>query len=66
MGFTVSATVVLGVIIGIRLMRTTHSRSRVDEKMTALSCITFGVLIAATPLGQGIFNLVASAAQATH
>lgn len=66
MEYTVSATFVVGVIIVLRLMRRTESRSRVDEKMTALSCITFGVLIAATPLGQGLLNLVASAAQATR
>ncbi|WP_457034341.1 hypothetical protein [Kitasatospora sp. P5_F3] len=66
MQYTVSASVLLGVIIVIRLMRNTAPRTRIDEKMSALSCVVFGVLIAATPAGQAILDLVASATQATH
>jgi hypothetical protein len=34
--------------------------------MSALSCIVFGVLIATTPPGQAILDLVASVTQATQ
>ncbi|WP_033818442.1 hypothetical protein [Kitasatospora sp. MBT63] len=66
MQYTLSAIAVLGVIIVVRLMRKTEPRTRIDEKMSALSCVVFGVLIAATPPGQAILNLVASLTQATH
>ncbi|WP_331730864.1 hypothetical protein OHV05_37545 (plasmid) [Kitasatospora sp. NBC_00070] len=66
MQYTISASVLLGVIIVIRLMRNTAPGTRIDEKMSALSCVVFGVLIAATPAGRAILDLVASATQATH
>lgn len=66
MQYTVSASVLLGIIIVVRLMRNTAPRTRMDEKMSALSCVVFGVLIAATPPGQAILDLVASATQATR
>ncbi|MGK4583082.1 hypothetical protein [Kitasatospora sp. HPMI-4] len=64
MQYTVSASVFLGIIILVRLARRTEARTRVDEKLTAISCIVFGVLIAATPWGQAILKLVGVATQA--
>ncbi|MFB7666389.1 hypothetical protein ACFC1R_20950 [Kitasatospora sp. NPDC056138] len=66
MQYTVSATVFLAIIIIVRLRRRTEARSRVDETMTVLSAVTFGVLIAATPMGQAILQLAGTAAGATH
>lgn len=66
MQLTVSASVVLGIIIVVRLLRPTQPRTRFDEKMSAVSCIVFGVLIAATPWGQAILQLVGTATHATH
>ncbi|MEV7597034.1 hypothetical protein AB0O91_06545 [Kitasatospora sp. NPDC089797] len=66
MRFGISASAVLGIVIVLRLMRRTESRSRVDEKLTAFLCVTFGVLIAATPWGHAILRLVGVAVRATH
>ncbi len=66
MQYTVSASVFLAIIIFVRLRRRTQSRSRVDETVTVLSAATFGILIAATPLGQMVLHLVGAAADATH
>jgi hypothetical protein len=66
MQYTVSATAFLAIIIILRLRRRTEARSRGDETMTVLSAVTLGVLIAATPLGQAILQLVGAAVSATH
>ncbi|MEU3495398.1 hypothetical protein ABZ747_18155 [Kitasatospora cineracea] len=66
MQYTVSASVFLAIIIFFRLRRRTQSRSRFDETVTVVSAVTLGVLIAATPLGQALSNIVASFAAATH
>ncbi|MER7757197.1 hypothetical protein [Kitasatospora sp. NPDC097643] len=47
-------------------MRRTEPRTRFDENLSAFLCVTFGVLIAATPWGQAILQLVGTAAQATR
>ncbi|MED7951503.1 MULTISPECIES: hypothetical protein [unclassified Streptomyces] len=64
MQYTISASVFLGIIILIRLSRRTEARSRNDERITAFSCVVFGVLIAATPWGDAILRLVGVVAQA--
>ncbi|WP_431683778.1 hypothetical protein [Kitasatospora sp. KL5] len=66
MEYTVSASVFLAIIIVIRLNRRTESRRRTDEQFTVLTSIIFGILIAATPWGQGILHLVGTATEATH
>ncbi|MDH6579504.1 hypothetical protein [Kitasatospora sp. MAP5-34] len=66
MQLSVSASVFLGIIILVRLARRTEARTRADEKLTALTCVVFGVLIAATPWGHAILQLVGTATQATH
>ncbi|MFF2658978.1 hypothetical protein ACFVUH_16615 [Kitasatospora sp. NPDC058032] len=58
MQYTISASAFLAIIIVVRLRRRTEARSRNDELVTVLSAVTLGVLIAATPLGQGIHQLV--------
>ncbi len=66
MELSVSVAVALGIIIVLRLRRPTQPRSRIDEKVSAVSCVVFGVLIAATPWGQAILRLVATMTNATH
>ncbi|MFD4905220.1 hypothetical protein [Kitasatospora purpeofusca] len=58
MQYTISASAFLAIIIVVRLRRRTHSRSRNDELVTVLSAVTLGVLIAATPLGRSVHQLV--------
>ncbi|CAL9676791.1 hypothetical protein SUDANB176_07840 (plasmid) [Streptomyces sp. enrichment culture] len=58
---TINVAVLLAVIIVIRLRRRTQARSRADEQLTVLIVLVFGVLIAPTELGQGIFNAVGQA-----
>ncbi|MEU0245451.1 hypothetical protein ABZ192_14175 [Streptomyces sp. NPDC006235] len=55
---TVNVAVLLAVIVVVRLRRRTHARSRFDEKMTVVLCLTLGVLIAPTAFGQTILDVV--------
>lgn len=41
-----------------RLRRRTEARSRFDEKLTVVIVLALGVLIAPTPAGQGILNIL--------
>ncbi|MFJ3099458.1 hypothetical protein [Streptomyces hydrogenans] len=54
----INVAVLLAVIVVMRLRRRTQARSRVEERNTALIVLALGILIAPTPLGQGIFNVI--------
>ncbi|WP_410342066.1 hypothetical protein [Streptomyces scabiei] len=60
---TINVAVLLAIIIVVRLRRRTHSRSRFDEKMTVVICLTFGVLIAPTAFGKSVLDVVTQLAQ---
>ncbi|ALO91347.1 hypothetical protein SHL15_0134 [Streptomyces hygroscopicus subsp. limoneus] len=55
---TINVAVLLAVIVFFRLRRRTEARSRNDEKLTVVIVLALGVLIAPTPAGQGIGNLL--------
>jgi hypothetical protein len=55
---TINVAVLLAVIVIWRLRRRTEARSRFDEKLTVVIVLALGVLIAPTPAGQGILNIV--------
>ena len=55
---TINVAVLLAVIIVWRLRRRTQARSRFDEKLTVVIVLALGVLIAPTPAGQGILNVL--------
>ncbi|MFB7533385.1 hypothetical protein ACFC0C_35255 [Streptomyces sp. NPDC056178] len=55
---TINVAVLLAVIVFFRLRRRTEARSRFDEKVTVIIVIALGVLIAPTPVGQGILNIL--------
>ncbi|MFI9580417.1 hypothetical protein ACIHCQ_00860 [Streptomyces sp. NPDC052236] len=55
---TINVAVLLALIIIVRLRRRTQARSRVDERLTVLIVLVFGVLIAPTSFGQGVVNVV--------
>lgn len=55
---TINVAVLLAIIVIVRLRRRTHSRSRFDEKMTVVLCVTLGVLIAPTAFGKSILDVV--------
>ncbi|MFF1284061.1 hypothetical protein [Streptomyces sp. NPDC058299] len=55
---TINVVVLLAVIVFFRLRRRTESRSRFDEKMTVVIVLALGVLIAPTPAGRGILNIL--------
>ncbi|MEU0251634.1 hypothetical protein ABZ299_03735 [Streptomyces sp. NPDC006184] len=55
---TINVAVLLAVIVFFRLRRRTESRSRFDEKMTVVIVLALGVLIAPTPAGRGILNIL--------
>ncbi|MER6611528.1 hypothetical protein ABT282_38205 [Streptomyces sp. NPDC000927] len=48
----------LAVVIVFRPRRRTEARSRLDEKFTVIIVLTLGVLIAPTPVGQGIISFL--------
>lgn len=60
---TINVAVLLALIIIVRLRRRTQARSRVDEKLTVLIVLVFGVLIAPTSFGQGVLNVVGQLAE---
>lgn len=55
---TINVAVLLAVIVVWRLRRRTEARSRFDEKFTVVIVLALGVLIAPTPAGQGIVNIL--------
>ncbi|EYT78670.1 hypothetical protein CF54_35745 [Streptomyces sp. Tu 6176] len=55
---TIDVAVLLAVIVVWRLRRRTEARSRFDEKMTVVIVLVLGVLIAPTPAGHGILNIL--------
>ncbi|MGX1135699.1 hypothetical protein RKD49_007889 [Streptomyces glaucescens] len=55
---TINVAVLLTVIVVWRLRRRTEARSRFDEKLTVVIVLALGVLIAPTPAGQGILNIL--------
>ncbi|MGW2426747.1 hypothetical protein ACWC0C_47765 [Streptomyces sp. NPDC001709] len=64
---TINVAVLLAVIVVWRLRRRTEARSRFDEKLTVVIVLALGVLIAPTPAGQGILNIVGQLASGvTH
>ncbi|MCX4582482.1 hypothetical protein [Streptomyces sp. NBC_01481] len=60
---TINVAVLLAFIIIVRLRRRTEARSRVDEKLTVLIVLVFGLLIAPTSFGQGVLNVVGQLAE---
>jgi hypothetical protein len=55
---TINVTLLLAVIVFFRLRRRTEARSRFDEKLTVVIVLALGVLLAPTPVGQGILNIL--------
>ncbi|MFE9574582.1 hypothetical protein ACFYMW_39775 [Streptomyces sp. NPDC006692] len=55
---TINVAVLLAVIVFFRLRRRTQARSRNEERTTAAIILALGVLIAPTPAGQGIVNIL--------
>ncbi|MGW7821860.1 hypothetical protein ACWGLF_27920 [Streptomyces puniciscabiei] len=55
---TINVAVLLAVIVFFRLRRRTQARSRTEERTTAVIILALGVLIAPTPAGQGIVNIL--------
>jgi hypothetical protein len=55
---TINMAVLLVVVVIWRLRRRTEARSRFDEKLTVVIVLALGVLIAPTPAGEGIVNVL--------
>ncbi|MEU1697222.1 hypothetical protein [Streptomyces hirsutus] len=55
---TINVAVLLAVIVVWRLRRRTEARSRFDEKVTVVIVLALGVLLAPTPVGQGILDIL--------
>ncbi|MFF9869917.1 hypothetical protein ACF1G0_31720 [Streptomyces sp. NPDC013953] len=55
---TINVAVLLAVIVYFRLRRRTQARSRVEERTTAVIILAPGVLLAPTPVGQGILDIL--------
>ncbi|MEV5283579.1 hypothetical protein [Streptomyces sp. NPDC051993] len=55
---TINVAMLLAVIVFFRLRRRTQARSRNEERTTAVIILALGVLIAPTPAGHGIVNIL--------
>ncbi|GGY56171.1 hypothetical protein ACFVZE_06680 [Streptomyces anulatus] len=55
---TINGGVPLAVVARLRLRRRTGARSRNDEKLTVIVVLALGVVIAPTPVGEGILNFL--------
>ncbi|MFF9357697.1 hypothetical protein ACF1BP_32605 [Streptomyces sp. NPDC014735] len=51
-------SILLAIVVVLRLRRRTEARSRLDEKFTVITVLALGVLIAPTPVGQGILDFL--------
>lgn len=60
---TIDMAVLLAIVVVVRLRRTTHSRSRFDEKLTVFIVLLLGILIAPTDLGQGLLHATGQVVQ---
>ncbi|MCI3277297.1 hypothetical protein [Streptomyces cylindrosporus] len=64
MELTIDVAVLLAVIIFVRVRhRDVQARSRTDQWLTVFLALAFGVLIAPTAFGQGVFNFMGQLAQ---
>ncbi|MEV0038609.1 hypothetical protein [Streptomyces sp. NPDC050804] len=59
---TINVAVLLAVIVVLRLRRRTEARSRRDERMTVVIVPALGVLLAPTPVGEGITDIMGQVA----
>ncbi|WP_404950816.1 hypothetical protein HFP69_35340 [Streptomyces sp. ARC12] len=55
---TINGGVPLAVVARLRLRRRTEARSRNDEKLTVITVLALGVVIAPSPVGEGILNFL--------
>ncbi|MBJ6636926.1 hypothetical protein H4K36_01250 [Streptomyces sp. DHE7-1] len=55
---TINVALLLAVIVFFRLRQRTEARSRFDEKLTVVTVLALGILLAPTPVGQGILNVL--------
>ncbi|MFB7482702.1 hypothetical protein ACFUEM_30630 [Streptomyces anulatus] len=55
---TINGGVPLAVVARLRLRRRTEAWSRNDEKLTVITVPALGVVIAPTPVGEGILNFL--------
>ncbi|MFF4361980.1 hypothetical protein [Streptomyces sp. NPDC001604] len=64
MELTIDVAVLLAVVIFVRISRRdVQARSRSDQWLTVFLALAFGVLIAPTTFGQGVFHFVGQLAQ---
>ncbi|WP_426500718.1 hypothetical protein [Streptomyces sp. D54] len=59
---TIDVGVPLAVVARPRLRRRTEARSHNDEKLTVVIVLALGVIIAPTPVGEGILDYLAQLA----
>ncbi|MFI9630255.1 hypothetical protein [Streptomyces sp. NPDC052042] len=55
---TINVAVLLAISIVLRPRRRTQVHSRLGEKFTVITVLALGVLIAPTPVGQGILDFL--------
>ncbi|GAA3791799.1 hypothetical protein GCM10022403_027340 [Streptomyces coacervatus] len=63
MELTIDVAVLLAVVIFFRARRKPLARTRSDAWLTVFLALAFGVLIAPTTFGQGVFHVVGQLAQ---
>ncbi|MFI7082596.1 hypothetical protein ACIBUR_03180 [Streptomyces anulatus] len=55
---TTNGGMLLAVVARLRPRRRTEARSRNDEKLTVITVLALGVVIARTPVGEGILDFL--------
>ena len=60
---TINVAVLLAVVIVLLLRRPVQPRTRMDQALTMLAVLAFGVLVAPTEFGQGVLNAVGQLVQ---
>ncbi|GGO53684.1 hypothetical protein GCM10012287_40920 [Streptomyces daqingensis] len=58
--FTLDVTFLLGLVIYLRLQRRVEARSRADQRMTVLTVMVFGILVAPTEFGKWVLSTLGS------
>lgn len=55
---TINGGVLLAVVARLRLRRRNEARSRNDEKLIVITVLALGVVIAPTPVGEGVLDFL--------
>lgn len=62
----IDLAVLLAILIYVRIQRRVQARSRGDQYLTVAIVLVFGLLVAPTPFGQGVLDIVTQVVNSNH